>query len=135
MSEQTTSIGEENDFRLWIPHKDAFVAALRSGEYQQGRARLYRKDINAYCCLGVYAKVAGMEISDKSDGIAVDRGDASYASYEPIEAHFGGYRNSDLLIGMNDRLGWSFAQIADFIDGKGPTIAEAKDLLAIERRI
>lgn len=36
--------------------KDKWVAALRSGEYKQGRSYLKRGDL--YCCLGVLCEVA-----------------------------------------------------------------------------
>jgi DNA-directed RNA polymerase subunit N (RpoN/RPB10) len=38
--------------------KAKWVAALRSGEYQQGYATLYDSGIDRYCCLGVLISVA-----------------------------------------------------------------------------
>lgn len=40
--------------------KARWVAALRSGEYQQGRANLYTEDSNGkhFCCLGVLCDLA-----------------------------------------------------------------------------
>ena len=39
--------------------KKAWVEALRSGKYKQGRLALYDKHNESYCCLGVLCKVAG----------------------------------------------------------------------------
>ncbi len=41
--------------------KKKWVAALRSGEYKQGRNRLHRKVDNSFCCLGVLCEVAGYQ--------------------------------------------------------------------------
>jgi len=41
-----------------IEHVRQWVAALRSGEFEQGTGRLSTRD-GKYCCLGVAAKIAG----------------------------------------------------------------------------
>lgn len=41
-----------------------WVAALRSGEYEQGRGRLCRD--GKYCCIGVLCHLAGMEFKSRS---------------------------------------------------------------------
>lgn len=44
-----------------------WIAALRSGEYQQGREYLYRDEKNnrdAYCCLGVGARLCDIPTDD-----------------------------------------------------------------------
>lgn len=38
-----------------------WVAALRSGEYKQGRGRLHQAKDNSFCCLGVLCEVAGVK--------------------------------------------------------------------------
>lgn len=39
--------------------KQKWVKALRSGEYNQGVARLFNAHYNTYCCLGVLCDVMG----------------------------------------------------------------------------
>lgn len=41
-----------------------WVAALRSGEYEQTKAVLYDPVDNMYCCLGVLCEVAGLEFNE-----------------------------------------------------------------------
>lgn len=38
---------------------EKWLAALRSGEYKQGRGALYNAGTKGYCCLGVLLSVAG----------------------------------------------------------------------------
>lgn len=40
--------------------KAKWIAALRSGEYKQGRGKLKRNDL--YCCLGVLCEVADIKL-------------------------------------------------------------------------
>lgn len=44
-----------------------WIAALRSGNYKQGRQRLKRRDYgdDCYCCLGVLVEVAGGKFADQ----------------------------------------------------------------------
>lgn len=47
--------------KLPIAFKEKWVAALRSGKYNQGKHELYSgEDENSYCCLGVACRVAGI---------------------------------------------------------------------------
>ena len=39
--------------------KAKWIAALRSGEYKQGKNRLHSNEDNSFCCLGVLCEVAG----------------------------------------------------------------------------
>ena len=47
------------NFTMPLELKTKWVAALRSGEFKQGRNRLYSKADDTYCCLGVLEYVAG----------------------------------------------------------------------------
>ena len=47
--------------------KAKWVAALRSGEYKQGRDVLHNNKSNTYCCLGVLCRVAEFETDGFSD--------------------------------------------------------------------
>lgn len=103
--------------------KAKWVAALRSGEYQQARGTLF--DGEGYCCLGVLCKVAGLPIRPDGGGV-LGHGieDASFSSYEPIFKLVGGYKNSHPLSIRNDGARdlavqlhpHSFAEIADYIE-------------------
>ena len=44
-----------------------WTAALRSGEYQQGKGFLHDRASNSYCCLGVLYKVCGCSVPDDKD--------------------------------------------------------------------
>lgn len=44
-------------FRIPKLTLDKWLAALRSGEYQQGENAMYNPNSNTYCCLGVLQKV------------------------------------------------------------------------------
>ena len=46
--------------------KEKWLAALRSGEYEQGKDSLYNG--NSYCCLGVLQKVADGDVERDSNG-------------------------------------------------------------------
>lgn len=50
-------------------HKKAWIDALRSGEYKQGKGVLYNKKDNTYCCLGVlYEVTEGLRITKDLNG-------------------------------------------------------------------
>lgn len=105
--------------------KDEWIAALRSGEYKQGRARLCDRKGGTYCCLGVLAEVIGElqpngfhiygsdtylrkpESTDCKDGMFVTH------TYEYI--HVPGPAQ-EKLASLNDEKGSSFADIADYIE-------------------
>lgn len=39
---------------------DDLIAALESGKYKKGKRRLWKKDGNSFCCLGVAADMCGI---------------------------------------------------------------------------
>lgn len=81
--------------------KAKWVAALRSGEYQQARGVYYKN--GAYCCLGVLEAVATGSV-----------GGAIYGSGFGNVAVLPAKARSTLSI-MNDR-GAAFLEIADYIE-------------------
>lgn len=105
--------------------KKKWVAALRSGKYEQGRGLLRNKE-DRYCCLGVLCDVIdptkwspdstgfthGYEESDvalPSDVVKV----AGLTSNDPeIAVEYG----VTSLITLNDAHHWTFEQIADIIE-------------------
>lgn len=90
-----------------------WVEALRSGEYNQHRGALTATEngpgtpIIGYCCLGV---LQAIEPSIKPEGGKLDDVDMYKAA--------GGYINQGQLVSMNDSLGRTFPEIADFIETK-----------------
>ena len=62
-------------------YKAEWLKALRSGEYQQARGKLY--DGTGYCCLGVLCKVAGSKfVITNPDDV---RHESDYPVYEPTK--------------------------------------------------
>lgn len=106
--------------------KDRWVAALRSGEYQQGRNFL-RRDNDTYCCLGVLCDLlkADLKIDWKNrefENFSFANRDvflpgsvsslAGLESNDPMVTVDGKQRR---LSELNDK-GYSFPQIADLIE-------------------
>ena len=89
--------------------KADWLAALRSGEYQQAEGELCSSD-GALCCIGVLGRVAGREITHMQD-------DFRQPYYSVVEVMLPEYRE---LASMNDR-GKSFSEIADYIEANIPT--------------
>lgn len=85
--------------------KQDWLAALRSGEYEQGKAFLSNN--GRFCCLGVAKEICSIEKA--SDGIELLNVGAAEALGLPY------YVQCDLS-GMNDS-GRTFAEIADYIEG------------------
>lgn len=119
--------------------KEAWVAALRSGQYEQGKARLRQvvdevdgKPTYEYCCLGVLCEIADDVIFDADDGALYTKGDDTRGSYSFPPREFAeavGLKapvyddwlqdTSDaeaVLVGMNDDRDKTFVEIADWIE-------------------
>lgn len=116
--------------------KAQWTAALRSGEFSQGRG--YLNADNKFCCLGVLSELAyrAGAVSRRAYSDVTCYGDNEASTAPPIEVlewadassmgaygsipHFGGTEESEeigSLVGLNDdtaRL--TFPQIADVID-------------------
>ena len=109
-------------------NRDKWVAALRSGEFEQTREVLVVKDDDgkkSYCCLGVACALAIRE------GIEEDFPDEVYEDWDQelppsIRDWLGLQSNSgrlakeiagqEHLIGLNDKANFTFTQIADVIE-------------------
>lgn len=104
--------------------KQKWLAALRSGEYKQGRDALCNID-NEFCCLGVLCDIFRKETNNGewSKIGTFFLNDDSYVDFLPTEvAYWAGLEvtnptpeNSPSLSYMNDH-GSSFATIADIIE-------------------
>ena len=95
--------------------------ALRSGEYEQARGRLRDTSLGiiGYCCLGVAAKIAGLEIDSYGEKIIKDGHCNDKVlntdTYQPIWDWLGFSENDHPdYVHFNDGHEWSFTQIADF---------------------
>lgn len=103
-------------------HRDKWLAALRSGEYEQTTGALHDK--NGYCCLGVFCDVMFGRDHWKHDSMSVDpkkfqsHGRTSYLP-EQAAALVGG-SDRPTIVGVtlshyND-CGYTFFQIANLIE-------------------
>lgn len=89
-----------------------WVAALRSGEYKQGRSVLCDRDIESsdvkYCCLGVLRDI---EPSIKVHSLHP----ADLLGTDSLRQHIGGDIDQRDLAEKNDH-GMTFPEIADYIE-------------------
>lgn len=101
----------------------AWLAALRSGEYKQGKNKL-RTD-GDFCCLGVLCDVAakrgiGAWVPGTDRFLGPDGNVCTmFAPNEIIDA-LGAYLEDTKLTFMNDSENKSFAEIADYIEEQLP---------------
>ena len=99
--------------------KEKWVKALRSGKYVQGPDYL-RDCHNRFCCLGVLCDIIDVEWkSTKSGGYAVCINDESSSTYLPnkiLEKIELSTEEQNYLAKLNDMDGFTFNQIADFIE-------------------
>lgn len=115
----------ENYIKPLLPGRDAWCAALRSGEYKQGRDRLCSYDgEDKYCCLGVLSEIQGRLDSDWRDN---GGSDAVLSQCNPLSSLLGpcgslgymwvqvGLKQVCSLAGLNDA-GVPFSDIADIIE-------------------
>lgn len=104
--------------------KAKWVEALRSGDYEQGKHRLctvnFDYTCNEFCCLGVLADIIDPEgwsdpsvMNDQVGSVAI-REWHGYGSIVPEDVLPG--VASELLATLNDKMGWSFQDIATWIE-------------------
>lgn len=86
--------------------KKKWVAALRSGKYQQTDCVL--KYSNGYCCLGVLREI----MHPKS------RRGVTYLCKDHMEEAGLTMRNQKTMSNLNDVMGYSFKRIATYIERK-----------------
>ena len=103
--------------------KDLWVAALRSGEYDQSVSAL--QDESGHCCLGVLCEIGkkhGVKLKKRSDDSflgAIYGSDLIYggklSDQDEVEK-WSEVAEIGYLVYMNDELRQSFDEIADYID-------------------
>ena len=97
-----------------------WIAALRSGEYKQGRMMLQSLD-NTYCCLGVACKVLIPHDKLKlyHDGVIAGSTPHEQSNapewLKRIDGEFGRYWG-DSLVYLNDTGKYTFEWIADMLE-------------------
>lgn len=100
-----------------------WVAALRSGDYVQGRGAL-RNDFNEFCCLGV---LCNLHTQVNPEAVKMNTNPEAYFDetgiLPEVVQHWAGMKNKvgqikseQALTIMNDSGDWDFNQIADFIE-------------------
>ena len=104
------------DAATYRKRKEALVAALRSGKYEQGKDWLRKGD--AFCCLGVACDISGL--AEWVDGTYMQ--DTLALPFEVCRFYGFVWSNGRVYAGqpltdMNDS-GATFTQIADWIDSE-----------------
>jgi hypothetical protein len=100
--------------------KTQWVKALRSGTYQQGTGRL-RPTETTYCCLGVLCDVVDPNswdlppVTNTFDAF-LHRGFGGAPSTDITEAAGLTTEDVDILAEANDDHGWTFEDIATYIE-------------------
>jgi len=102
-------------------YKAKWIAALRSGEYKQGRGKMYNKEDDSYCCLGVLQKVLD---GDKQIGCGYPtlewsrtKNMSQFHSFHINPANSAQYLSTYHRLAIkNDFPGENFLSIADRID-------------------
>jgi hypothetical protein len=101
-----------------------WVAALRSGDYRQGRGALKTKfgGMAEYCCLGVLCEVLGIEGGENDAYLYSFEGHVgnlptSVRNKVGLRDAYGSFNHGDSLAGWNDT-GRSFSEIADIIESE-----------------
>lgn len=95
--------------------KKKWVAALRSGEYKQGKTHLYKSASDTYCCLGVAGAICGVPLKSMDNNpFFWEREIVGDVSNYPMRLAEG-MPNIKELMKMNDDEE-SFSEIADYIE-------------------
>lgn len=110
-------------------NQQAWVDALRSGQYKQTKYRL--QDESGYCCLGVACRIAdkaGVPTDKRDDGTIL----GGSLIYQPdVKAWLGLIDDSGAYITkdgdgrltvLNDCLGKTFSEIADIIEANAGSL-------------
>ena len=117
--------------------KQQWVAALRSGEYRQGKHVLHNVDENTYCCLGVLCDLAvkagviqlgAVDYNSEVDGDVQAYGGAGDKTTLPLSVQewaclddfnpdvIDNEGDESSLAGLNDEKNYTFEQLADLIE-------------------
>tara|TARA_R110000744_G_scaffold216854_1_gene335561 strand:- start:156 stop:524 length:369 start_codon:yes stop_codon:yes gene_type:complete len=108
------------------------IKALRSGEYEQTKETL--QDEKGYCCLGVmcavFEKETGRPLARSRASTLLSPSDIAHIEGESLDAQEGVQRwvglsdsagmstGNNSLVRLNDDKGYTFSEIADFIESE-----------------
>lgn len=111
--------------KMFKEDKEAWLDALRSGEYKQCTSVLYSNEKDAYCCLGVLQScLMDGKIEQYIDNTGIKYRGAPSDDFNNLFGIVGGFSNASgdfdmkTLMSMNDSAGLSFVEIADCIEKK-----------------
>lgn len=97
-----------------------WAAALRSGEFKQGRAQLYCETDNTYCCLGVLGNAVLERVPALMDNVGylhyVNLDDYSLEMFSPAAGATEHFRGERIFTHANDMLRLNFLQIAHLVE-------------------
>jgi fatty acid/phospholipid biosynthesis enzyme len=112
-AEQTPDVGQDAaaHARMDPELKAKWVAALRSGKYEQAYRVMYSRNTGGFCCLGVCANVLGVSRQEMLDEVWTGVGSAPKELRDALP-----YDIRNTLSKMNDSMGKSFTEIADWIE-------------------
>lgn len=103
--------------------KEKWVAALKSGDYEQGKYAL-RKN-NKYCCLGVLCDIYSKEIGVEWEGQWIEGENktlpieiSTWCDIEPINIEVDYDTLKQYLTELNDTVKLPFREIADVIENQ-----------------
>jgi hypothetical protein len=107
--------------------KDKWLAALRSGEYKQGKGSLFVEHENSYCCMGVLQHCLTGDVERSELGYALACPTGAWLNEHNITFMLNGYKDSvpsfvlegayTNAIKMNDSyINKTFLEIADAIE-------------------
>lgn len=112
-------------------YKERWIAALRSGEFQQGSLYLLAEDRGnkTYCCLGVAAHLFGDEYGiQRKETCGITWFDTVFSCLPDKLSNALGLNGEvqATLSRMNDSGKFSFNQIADWIEANVPTDSDTE---------
>ena len=130
----------------WTPeeqaeHRKTWVAALRSGQYNQAQGQLRNGD--SYCCLGVACELSGLGEWDGDQTLPTYVANSSYSHSvlpEPIKRYYGLHNDSgsykhivpvdddDYDHDLKPEENWYYDSLTELNDG-GKTFAEIADII------
>jgi len=97
--------------------KLVWLAALRSGDYTQGRDKLFDTESGGYCCLGVLCHATGNMTDGHSHDSNGEMSEHVIFLHPSLRARFILLQEDQrLLAAMNDQQGKTFTEIAAYIE-------------------
>ncbi len=115
----------DGGFKFPKPAMDAWLAALRDGTREQGHQILHifgRGSRPAkFCCIGVYADAVLGCMWDSHNYPALSEGGTKLGRTSYLYHDYLPDALQRLLAVCNDRLGWNFNRVADWLEANIPT--------------